>query len=72
MRRRHAARRSLSDTVKKDVDLRLTSDLYPHQGCHAAGLKQEVVTALRTLRDKLLAEEKQKEVRRGEDHSVKK
>ncbi|KAM7373880.1 hypothetical protein PAMP_006570 [Pampus punctatissimus] len=32
-----------------------------HNGCHAAGLKQEVVTALRTLRDKLLAEQKEKE-----------
>ncbi|XP_073335028.1 uncharacterized protein [Pagrus major] len=30
-------------------------------GCHAAGLKQEVATALRTLRDKLLAEQKEKE-----------
>uniref|UniRef100_UPI0037E8F44F schwannomin-interacting protein 1-like n=1 Tax=Semicossyphus pulcher TaxID=241346 RepID=UPI0037E8F44F len=29
--------------------------------CHAAGLKQEVATALRTLRDKLLAEQKEKE-----------
>ncbi|KAM9348518.1 uncharacterized protein ABDE67_010557 [Symphorus nematophorus] len=29
--------------------------------CHASGLKQEVVTALRTLRDKLLAEQKEKE-----------
>lgn len=32
-------------------------------GCHAAGLKQEVATALRALRDKLLAEQKEKEVR---------
>ncbi|XP_069579205.1 schwannomin-interacting protein 1, partial [Brachyistius frenatus] len=30
-----------------------------HNGCHAAGLKQEVVTALRTLRDKLLSEQKE-------------
>ncbi|XP_070839341.1 schwannomin-interacting protein 1 [Chaetodon trifascialis] len=30
-------------------------------GCHAAGLKQEVAVALRTLRDKLLAEQKEKE-----------
>ncbi|XP_023266516.1 schwannomin-interacting protein 1-like, partial [Seriola lalandi dorsalis] len=30
-------------------------------GCHASGLKQEVATALRTLRDKLLAEQKEKE-----------
>ncbi|XP_040908155.1 schwannomin-interacting protein 1-like isoform X2 [Toxotes jaculatrix] len=30
-------------------------------GCHPAGLKQEVATALRTLRDKLLAEQKEKE-----------
>lgn len=30
-----------------------------HNGCHAAGLKQEVATALRTLRDKLLAEQKE-------------
>jgi len=34
-----------------------------HNGCHAAGLKQEVATALRTLRDKLLAEQKEKEVK---------
>ncbi|KAF0022877.1 hypothetical protein F2P81_024858 [Scophthalmus maximus] len=33
-------------------------------GCHAAGLKQEVATALRTLRDKLLAEQKEKETDR--------
>ena len=33
-------------------------------GCHAAGLKQEVATALRTLRDKLLAEQREKEVKR--------
>ncbi|KAK2882302.1 schwannomin-interacting protein 1 isoform X3 [Channa argus] len=32
-----------------------------HNGCHAAGLKQEVATALRTLRDKLLAEQKEEE-----------
>ncbi|XP_040006361.1 schwannomin-interacting protein 1 isoform X2 [Xiphias gladius] len=32
-----------------------------HNGCHAAGLKQEVATALRTLRDQLLAEQKEKE-----------
>ncbi|XP_022077905.2 schwannomin-interacting protein 1 [Acanthochromis polyacanthus] len=32
-----------------------------HNGCHAAGLKQEVATALRTLRDELLAEQKQQE-----------
>ncbi|KAL7389879.1 hypothetical protein ABVT39_011452 [Epinephelus coioides] len=32
-----------------------------HNGCHATGLKQEVVTALRTLRDKLLAEQREKE-----------
>ncbi len=32
-------------------------------GCHGAGLKQEVATALRTLRDKLLAEQKEKEVK---------
>ncbi|XP_026213349.1 schwannomin-interacting protein 1 isoform X2 [Anabas testudineus] len=31
-------------------------------GCHAAGLKQEVAIALRTLRDKLLAEQKEKEL----------
>ncbi|XP_037604024.1 schwannomin-interacting protein 1-like [Sebastes umbrosus] len=30
-------------------------------GCHAAGLKQEVATALRTLRDNLLAEQKEKQ-----------
>ncbi|KAM6984338.1 schwannomin-interacting protein 1 [Tautogolabrus adspersus] len=30
-------------------------------GCHAPGLKQEVIIALRTLRDKLLAEQKEKE-----------
>ncbi|KAG7224705.1 hypothetical protein INR49_030035 [Caranx melampygus] len=30
-------------------------------GCHASGLKQEVATALRTLRDKLLAEQREKE-----------
>lgn len=30
-------------------------------GCHAAGLKQEVVIALRALRDELLAEQKEKE-----------
>lgn len=30
-------------------------------GCHAAGLKLEVATTLRTLRDKLLAEQKEKE-----------
>ncbi|XP_035846755.1 schwannomin-interacting protein 1-like isoform X2 [Sander lucioperca] len=30
-------------------------------GCHAAGLKQEVATALRTLRDKLLAEQRESE-----------
>ncbi|XP_008302396.1 schwannomin-interacting protein 1 [Stegastes partitus] len=30
-------------------------------GCHAAGLKQEVATALRTLRDELLAEQKEQE-----------
>lgn len=30
-------------------------------GCHAAGLKQEVVIALRTLRDKVLAEQREKE-----------
>ncbi|XP_069395502.1 schwannomin-interacting protein 1 [Paralichthys olivaceus] len=30
-------------------------------GCHSAGLKQEVATALRTLRDELLAEQKKKE-----------
>ncbi|XP_058483440.1 schwannomin-interacting protein 1 isoform X2 [Solea solea] len=30
-------------------------------GCHASGLKQEVVTALRTLRDELLAEQKETE-----------
>lgn len=29
--------------------------------CHAGGLKQEVATALRTLRDKLLAEQREKE-----------
>ncbi|KAM3601610.1 uncharacterized protein V6R79_015637 [Siganus canaliculatus] len=29
--------------------------------CHASGLKQEVATALRTLRDKLLAEQKENE-----------
>nr|XP_020442893.1 schwannomin-interacting protein 1-like [Monopterus albus] len=32
-----------------------------HNSCHAAGLKQEVATALRALRDKLLAEQKEKE-----------
>nr|XP_043898211.1 schwannomin-interacting protein 1 [Solea senegalensis] len=31
------------------------------RGCHASGLKQEVVTALRTLRDELLAEQKEME-----------
>lgn len=74
MRRRHAARRSFSHAVEKVFQfpgLRLTLDLCLLQGGHAAGLKQEVVTALRTLRDKLLAEEKQKEVRRGENCSVK-
>ncbi|KAM6907161.1 schwannomin-interacting protein 1 [Xenentodon cancila] len=30
-----------------------------HSGCHAAGLKQEVATALRALRDKVLAEQKE-------------
>uniref|UniRef100_UPI003AAAFCBF schwannomin-interacting protein 1 n=1 Tax=Centroberyx gerrardi TaxID=166262 RepID=UPI003AAAFCBF len=30
-------------------------------GCHAAGLKQEVAAALRALRDKLLEEQKEKE-----------
>ncbi|XP_071382650.1 schwannomin-interacting protein 1-like [Centroberyx affinis] len=30
-------------------------------GCHAAGLKQEVAVALRALRDKLLEEQKEKE-----------
>ncbi|XP_028451503.1 schwannomin-interacting protein 1 [Perca flavescens] len=30
-------------------------------GCHVAGLKQEVATALRTLRDKLLAEQRESE-----------
>ncbi|XP_075888169.1 uncharacterized protein LOC142892035 [Nelusetta ayraudi] len=34
-------------------------------GCHAAGLKQEVVTALRALRDKLLAEQQEKENLKG-------
>lgn len=74
MRRRHAAKRSFSHTVEKVFQfpgLRLTLDLRLLQGGHAVGLKQEVVTALRTLRDKLLAEEKQKEVRRGENRSVK-
>ncbi|XP_062289221.1 schwannomin-interacting protein 1 [Scomber scombrus] len=32
-----------------------------HNGCHASGLKQEVATALRTLRDNLLAEQKDEE-----------
>ncbi|XP_061596403.1 schwannomin-interacting protein 1 isoform X2 [Cololabis saira] len=32
-----------------------------HSGCHAAGLKREVATALRALRDKVLAEQKEKE-----------
>ncbi|KAM4546050.1 uncharacterized protein PAE49_018477 [Odontesthes bonariensis] len=32
-------------------------------GCQAAGLKQEVAAALRTLRDELLAEQKEKELR---------
>lgn len=77
MRRTHAARRWLSEPIRKASQFAtcssfdLTSDLHLHQGCHAAGLKQEVVTALRTLRDKLLAEEKKKEVRRGEAHSEK-
>lgn len=31
------------------------------KGCHATGLKQEVIIALRTLRDKLLAEQKETE-----------
>ncbi|XP_072231656.1 schwannomin-interacting protein 1 [Leuresthes tenuis] len=31
-------------------------------GCHAAGLKQEVATALRTLRDELLAEQRENEL----------
>ncbi|KAF6739978.1 Schwannomin-interacting protein 1 [Oryzias melastigma] len=30
-----------------------------HHGCHGAGLKQEVASALRALRDKLLAEQKE-------------
>ncbi|XP_034746752.1 schwannomin-interacting protein 1-like [Etheostoma cragini] len=33
-------------------------------GCHAAGLKQEVAIALRTLRDELLAEQKESELQR--------
>ncbi|XP_038137461.1 schwannomin-interacting protein 1 [Cyprinodon tularosa] len=32
-----------------------------HNGCHGAGLKQEVAAALRALRDNLLAEQKQQE-----------
>ena len=32
-------------------------------GCPTAGLKQEVATALRTLRDELLEEQKEKEVK---------
>ncbi|XP_026183426.1 schwannomin-interacting protein 1 [Mastacembelus armatus] len=32
-----------------------------HNGCHASGLKQEVAMTLRTLRDKVLAEQKEKE-----------
>lgn len=39
-------------------------------GCHASGLKQEVVVALRTLRDKVLAEQKEKEVTRVTAHTT--
>ncbi|XP_042355422.1 uncharacterized protein LOC121952683 [Plectropomus leopardus] len=39
-------------------------------GCHAAGLKQEVATALRTLRDKLLAEQRESEHLSGSSSCV--
>ncbi|XP_041864680.1 schwannomin-interacting protein 1-like isoform X2 [Melanotaenia boesemani] len=39
-----------------------------HNGCHAAGLKQEVATALRVLRDKLLAEQKEEQCLAGSSH----
>ncbi|KAK2827950.1 hypothetical protein Q5P01_018984 [Channa striata] len=44
---------------EEDVSKKVTGT--GHNGCHAAGLKQEVATALRTLRDKLLAEQKETE-----------
>ncbi|XP_013856255.1 uncharacterized protein DDB_G0283697, partial [Austrofundulus limnaeus] len=42
-----------------------------HNGCHGAGLKQEVVSALRALRDQLLSEQKEEEEEEEEEEERK-
>ncbi|XP_071362350.1 schwannomin-interacting protein 1 isoform X2 [Trachinotus anak] len=50
-----------SDSEDEEEGTKKVSMGTGRNGCHAPGLKQEVATALRTLRDKLLAEQKEKE-----------
>lgn len=52
----------LSSDLTFDLTYQVSKEM-GRNGCRAAGLKQEVATALRTLRDKLLAEQKVEEVK---------